>query len=547
MKRIGLFAILVAGAGAYADAQPPAPVFDLVPVIEIPDDAAIAKLTEFGVKFAADKVPTRKVFLGRVDPGKVGKKLPKNKVVQLANYVGKFAAPPSYDLSPKAMLSIQRMYRNDAKGCCVISSDWHRVGTWSGNDGPAPITVPDSRIDQDYAKLAYQPGTDSGCIISDVLQYRVTHGHDLPDGTTSKLDGFAEVDNGNKELVKTWISTFGGGPIGINLPRGWGGSNGSTWDAPTGGNTTVVGGHDVHVFGYNETGVLISTWGGTRTITWRAFLKKPGNWNDWGISEAWCPLSPLWYGADNLTPNGIKVEKMRAALKELKDKGTITIDPNDPPPPPPPPPPPVGKGYTVTYTYTEDGRLAGPPVTAPLGTKVNEEEVKKRIEDLFQEKFGKGVQTVGAVDIQALIKAIMEIWKAFQMAESVGTAPTDRTGPVVGVTFTPGRPDTLVVRLADGSPETPLAVAPGAKPILNGKPVAARQLLSALIDTPNVRYSGATGRFTTFVRAEDIPPPQQVGNGELHDHGFGILADSRYGPLWKRDFWNEKPLPALKP
>src|SRR6185436_16391286 len=109
------------------------------------------------------------------------------------------------------------------------------------------------------------------------------------------------LDHTNKLLVQTAITIFGSLTLGINLPGDWTCTN-CTWDISRQG---IVGGHDVCVCGYDEKGVQISTWGGICTITWAAFLS-----NKW-IDECYVQLSPDWYNADNLTPNGINVAALR--------------------------------------------------------------------------------------------------------------------------------------------------------------------------------------------------------------------------------------------
>lgn len=299
---------------------------DTLVSVMIPDDGAIRALKAQGMEPDPANPPLRKVYLGAVyNPNPP-------KAVKLADFMQPVRGPPSVvDYSPKSLASIRRMYCNDQLGCCVISSLYHGVGVVSGNHGPTCLVVPDATIRSVYAKWAYIPGQDTGCVISDVLDKQRDIGVPLGDGTIAKSDGYLAVDNTQKELVKSWVHLFGGGPIGINLPSAWTtGGDGSTWDVPTGRGASVVGGHDVRVVGYTDRGVIVSTWAGLRTITWTAFLKRPRNESDWGVTECYAVLHPQWYGADNLAPNGVDVAGLRKALASRNPNVDPVVPPVDP-------------------------------------------------------------------------------------------------------------------------------------------------------------------------------------------------------------------------
>lgn len=303
----------------------------------IPDDAAIREASASGLPVTPDAVPLRKVMLGRVTAADPVKAVP------LGKYLTPARGPPaSVDYGAKAGVSLKRMYLNDRYGCCVISSVYHGIGVWTGNDSPTCQVVSDATIKSVYDKLKAGIG-DSGCVISDVLSYGVTTGYPLADGSRAKLDGFVAVGNSDKTLVMSWIYLFGGGPVGVDLPRAWTkGGDGSTWDVPAAGtDAEILGGHDVRAVGYTDAGVVVSTWGGTRTITWRAFTSTA-----W-VKEMYAPLSPLWYGADNLAPNGVDV----AGLKKALATANPNVDPVIPPPPP-------LAGFSGVLTY-RDGVLVG--------------------------------------------------------------------------------------------------------------------------------------------------------------------------------------------
>lgn len=272
------------------------------------------------------------VKLGRVKPAA------RPQVIRFVDYFRTLpveATPPPavYDLSPPAQRSLDRMYMNDRYGCCVISGKAHGVGVWSANDA-TEILASDSEITNAYFGIC-GPG-DNGCVITEVLNVMKSRG--IPfGGVARKIDGYVGVDNRNKLETQVATILFGGLCIGFNVPSEWMNTpDGGTWDLPVSGRW--VGGHDVQIFGYNEKGVLLSTWGGTRTMTWRAFQDTRI------VDECYAMLSPNWYNDDKLAPNGVDVNGLKRALDMLSGDGDLPDwEPPKPPPPPPPPvpPPPV--------------------------------------------------------------------------------------------------------------------------------------------------------------------------------------------------------------
>lgn len=271
----------------------------------------------------------RTVRLGRIRP-----KVPPQ-ALQLRRYLKPGAVPPpaSVDYATKAKPSISRMYLNDTYGDCVIAGKMHQLGVWSGNDTDSGgvVLATDREVSDQYFGIC-GPG-DNGCVITDVLDYFQKRGLQAG-GKTYTIDGYVAVDWTNKLEVQVALYLFGSLTLGINLPGQWTeGGDGSIWDVT---NSRIVGGHDVCAVGYNDQGVQIATWGGLRTITWRAFTSR-----QW-IEEVYAQLAPLWYGSDKLAPSGVDVATLKDDLSKLGSGVLPPIpDPTPPPPPLPPVPPPV--------------------------------------------------------------------------------------------------------------------------------------------------------------------------------------------------------------
>jgi hypothetical protein len=271
---------------------------------------------------------------------KLGRKAPRARPcalrLELYTKATGLAPPASADWYTKAAPSIARMYRNNVKGCCVISGKAHNLGVWSANDpdsGPI-VLASDSEIDEQYVGIC-GPG-DNGCYIPDVLDTMVHKGFKAG-GKYYKLLGYAAFDWRSKEMTQTAIQLGGAISIGFNIPGAW--MNTSVW-RPT--NSGIVGGHDVSPIGYGkptppvafdvtDEGVIVASWGRLYLFTWDAWLDRRY------VDEAYFMVpEELWTGLDKTAPSGVKVDELLKDMALIKG-GTVPPlpDPNPPPPPPP--------------------------------------------------------------------------------------------------------------------------------------------------------------------------------------------------------------------
>jgi hypothetical protein len=276
--------------------------------------------------------------------------------VSLAPYVDEAQAaaslPAATDYAAKAKAALAQMYKNDELGCCVISGKFHALGVWSGNKAGTPIIATDAEVVAAYHGIC-GPG-DNGCVIEDVLDHWQNAGITMG-GKVHKIDGYVGVDPSNPTQIKTAVVLFTSLALALNLPAAWeGGNDGDIWDIPRGLGARVVGGHDVEAVDYNETGVVVSTWGSTRTITWRAMASRY-------VTQALASKSPDWYGDDGMAPCGVNAAALDAALAAFKAGQVPPIDPTPVPTPPP--------GVTLTLDSlieaVEDGVNAGRPYPDP--------------------------------------------------------------------------------------------------------------------------------------------------------------------------------------
>ena len=234
---------------------------------------------------------------------------------------------------------------------CVISGKAHNVGVWTANESDEALQATDKEILSAYRTICGP--ADRGCDISVVLNYMKSKGI-VMNGQPQKIDGYVAIDWTNADEVKIATYLFGALTLGINLPSAWRDSE-DIWDMT---NSRIIGGHDVSVVGYKPQGVVISTWGGLRTITWAAFTSQ--RW----IEECYALLAPHWYEKDGISPSGLKVEELKADLEKLKNGTIPDINPH---PTPDPTPTPGPKVFTLVKALAavEQGIDSGGPYAAP--------------------------------------------------------------------------------------------------------------------------------------------------------------------------------------
>lgn len=377
------------------------------------EDEPLPKVDPANPRLLGRETPEKQYDYGnfRAVIGKDGKTRYFPRVGKFIDSEKKKAPPPAaINYGAKAPNVLKKMYLNDRYGCCVISSRAHQFGIATAVESGTEVFATDQEILSIYRSFC--GGGDNGCNMASVNQLQQTKGMVI-DGKLRKTLGSVSVDHTNVELVKTMIVVAGGLNLGMNLPQTWlNSADGSDW-APT--NSRIVGGHEVQAFGYDDKGVLISTWGGQRRMTWTAFTST--RWND----ECYASLLPEWFEKDGVADNGIDAAGLKAAFAEVADgKVPVLPDPKPPTPPVTPPQPPVTPpvtppgpttGFTGTLTY-QNGVLvsvggATPPVIPPVVTPPTPgaanpalEELKDRIAKVQARKDGAGL-IVGKAELAA--------------------------------------------------------------------------------------------------------------------------------------------------
>ncbi len=309
----------------------------------------------------------RKVALGRVapDPARLAG------VPRFAAFLDHSATPPPEEkswLNAEAQRSIGMMLGNDQKGNCVVVSDLHGEGVSSAHESGVATLSTTAEAFSEYSRLCGHLGYDSGCIITQVKDAKMSGGISCG-GKRRKSLGYAAIDPASKLAFQTALCIQGGGVnIGFNVPAEWMGSNtynGAVWDLPI--RYSFIGGHDMRAVGFNKIGVQFSTWAIVVTITWRALADARI------CDEAYIEFLESW-NTDGVSPSGLNTAALAAALAAFR-AGRVP-DWSVPPPPPippvppspvPPPVPPVPPSPgPVKITVT--GRVKPVTVTRPART-----------------------------------------------------------------------------------------------------------------------------------------------------------------------------------
>jgi hypothetical protein len=182
------------------------------------------------------------------------------------------APPPSVDYTAKAMAALSQIYGNDHLGDCVIAGGAHFRGVTTGNASGSPIIFSMPEIVAQYSAIGgYVDGdesTDQGCDEITAMDFWKSTG--FADGV--KLAGAVGVDAYSQVEVMQSIYLFENVLFGMELPQAWADDTSApVWDVA--GDAVPQNGHCVLGVGYTSDGVIISTWGMLKTITWAAVVK----------------------------------------------------------------------------------------------------------------------------------------------------------------------------------------------------------------------------------------------------------------------------------
>ncbi len=223
---------------------------------------------------------------------------------RLASYLTpELPEPPTSTDWGRAMSGVP-MLGNDALGCCTVASMAHLIQCWTANNGAEECPETSEVIQAYVDTCGYVPGdesTDNGGYMLDVLNYTRKvglGGH--------RIAGYVAINPRKRDDFKVACWLFGGAYIGLALPES--AQLQDVWRVALSGydgnpEPGTWGGHAVAVHGYDEKGVIISTWDRFQRMSW--------NWVDAGyVEESYAIVSPAWAQGDRVAPSGFDINAL---------------------------------------------------------------------------------------------------------------------------------------------------------------------------------------------------------------------------------------------
>lgn len=219
-----------------------------------------------------------------------------------------------------------------ALGDCALVAPANAIRLWTAHAGSQKNVPLDAVLDAYRWAGSWDgtPGTDRGCIISDVLAgwhaQSVGIGGDV-------LAGFVEVEHRDQTGIRQAIALFGCVILGVQLPNAakdkeawtegppappgalavsslWGGPFDLSGDWAPGS----WGGHCLLAVAYDIDSVTVVSWGNEVTVSW--------HWLSAYVDEAWAPLSADWIAAGR-SPSGFDLPALQADLATMADTTEI--------------------------------------------------------------------------------------------------------------------------------------------------------------------------------------------------------------------------------
>jgi hypothetical protein len=218
--------------------------------------------------------------------------------------------------SPKGNKMSWPMMVNNAIGDCTIAAAGHMVELWTRDETGVATIIPDAQIVSAYSAISgYDPVTganDDGCALLDVMNYWQSTGIG-----GHKITGYMSVTPTNQIAIEQAMWLFGAVDLGINLPITAQNQTGAglKWAVPPGGAVGdgapgSWGGHSIPIVSYDQTGLLVVTWGALQFVTWPFLFTY--------CDEAYACLSQQdWLARGGNAPNGFNLAQLQADLAAL--------------------------------------------------------------------------------------------------------------------------------------------------------------------------------------------------------------------------------------
>ena len=221
-------------------------------------------------------------------------------------------APPGFGHWPRVTVQWQ-MLGNDTVGDCVFAGGDHETMLWNADGGRQVPFTAQTAISDYSAVTGYNPNdpnSDQGTNVRDALKYRQSIGLLDANGARHTIGAYVALEAGQWPQLLEALYAFDAVGIGFNFPDYAMDqfNQGLAWRCQPGG--TIQGGHYVPVVGRpGPSRVKVVTWGTTIDMT-RCFYETYSD-------EAWAILSVESLNASGVTPEGLNLDGLKAALAKL--------------------------------------------------------------------------------------------------------------------------------------------------------------------------------------------------------------------------------------
>ncbi len=200
------------------------------------------------------------------------------------------------------------MMGNDTLGDCTMADGAHQIMLHTANSSSAIVIPAEADVVAAYsAATGYNPAdpnTDQGGVEADICAFMQTTGI-----CGHKSDGWGNIEPSNLDHVRWAVQLFGACRIGVNLPQEAMDATDAKEPWDIGGNTTILGGHDVPIVKYDSSYFYVVTWGKLQAVT-PAFIAAY-------CDEAHAEVYADWISAAGVSPSGFNLSLLLADLAEV--------------------------------------------------------------------------------------------------------------------------------------------------------------------------------------------------------------------------------------
>lgn len=219
------------------------------------------------------------------------------------------------------------MMLNDRLGDCADAGILHLIQLVTGDAQGSVLTEPDETALRLYQEQGgyrgglgdqYDPTTDHGTVLQELLQYVLNTGVLLHDNSRHRILSFVEVDVTNLLDVCEVIREFGCAYIGFNVPHGFMddvGAGNNNWDVRY-NYGAIEGGHCVILPGYTGAASGAPTF---NVISWgqKNITMQPDFFQKY-VDECYAVVDPWWIEKTGRTPYGLDLATLEAQASALR-------------------------------------------------------------------------------------------------------------------------------------------------------------------------------------------------------------------------------------